>query len=338
MSWKDQLKGDPIPWLLEPSDPDVRHLALRDLLHLPAHSPELLDAKKQALMAGPIARILNKMEPEGYWVNPGAGYSPKFRSNVWMLLLLAQLGARMDMDERIARAVQYYLDNAVHPDGQISHDHLPSGTFDCLQGNMCFALLSLDCRDAKLDAAVDWMARTVTGDDMAPQNDKNARYHWHNHQCGPLFACSANGQKSCAWGAVKIMQAFGVLPSKKRTARIEAAIQAGVDFLFSVDLMKASWPTRSGTQPNPFWWKFGFPVFYYTDLLQAAEALVWLGYSKDKRLADTLEFIRDKQDDQGRWRQEQDYDSRTWLRFGRKNEPNKWVTLRALKVLQMIGS
>ena len=32
-----------------------------------------------------------------------------------------------------------------------------------------------------------------------------------------------------------------------------------------------------------------------------------------------------------------DYAGRTWLDFGAKKEPNKWVTLRALKVLKAVG-
>ena len=323
-----------IAWLLEPDEPGVRYLVLRDLMDGPADDAEFLEAQRKAYTTGPIANILNKMNPEGYWAKAGAGYSPKYRSTVWSLLMLAQLGARLDMDERLARAVDYYLAHAVHPDGQISHDHLPNGTFDCLQGNMCFALYSLGCRDEKLEAAFDWMARTVTGEGMGKQGDEKARYRWYTHQCGPLFACKANGGKSCAWGAVKIMHAFSLLPKEKWSKRIEQAIQAGVDFLFSVDLMKANWPSRDNAKPNQNWWKFGFPVFYISDLLQITEALARLGYGKDPRLKGTIEFIQSKQDEQGRWRLELDYTERSGMRFGKINQPNKWVTLRALRVLK----
>jgi len=32
MSWQNQLKGDSLSWLLESDSPDVRYLALRDLV------------------------------------------------------------------------------------------------------------------------------------------------------------------------------------------------------------------------------------------------------------------------------------------------------------------
>jgi hypothetical protein len=53
-------------------------------------------------------------------------------------------------------------------------------------------------------------------------------------------------------------------------------------------------------------------------------------------LANALEIIRNKQDSQGRWPLEYDYGGKTWVDFGPKKQPNKWVTLRALRVLNMI--
>ncbi len=47
-----------------------------------------------------------------------------------------------------------------------------------------------------------------------------------------------------------------------------------------------------------------------------------------------LEFVRSRQDEQGRWLQEYEYRGKTWLEFGEKKQPNPWVTLRALRVLK----
>ena len=125
------------------------------------------------------------------------------------------------------------------------------------------------------------------------------------------------------------MLAFGKWPKKKRTRLIDDAIHAGVDFLLSKDPAKADYPTRTGDKPSRNWWKFGFPVFYVTDLLQNVEALVALGYGKDPRLKSALALIQDKQDAQGRWAMDYDYTGKTWLNFGATKRPNQWVTLRA---------
>ncbi len=64
MSWQDQIKGDPLPWLLEDSDPGARYLALRDLLGGPEDGRELRQARAEAHAKGPIATILAAMEEE----------------------------------------------------------------------------------------------------------------------------------------------------------------------------------------------------------------------------------------------------------------------------------
>lgn len=77
------------------------------------------------------------------------------------------------------------------------------------------------------------------------------------------------------------------------------------------------------------------PVFYVTDLLQNVAALTALGYGADPRLQNALNIIRNKQDDDGRWALENTYT--TWVDFGHLKHPNKWVTLRALRVLKSVA-
>lgn len=350
------LDSNTLDWLLDPADPGARYLALRDLLRLPDDDPGLLTARADAHTNGPIARVLEAMHPEGWWEKPGPGYGPKYRSTVWALILLGQLGASAFEDRRVGIACRYYLDQALTPGGQLSAmaSGAPSGTADCLQGNMLRALLDLGYDDPRLDAAFEWMARSVTGEGVAPREDKRAAVRYFAGKCGPDFACGSNYGYPCAWGAVKVMMAFAALPVERRSPLITRAIERGLDFLFSVELTSAMWPaerfinralTTYDTYGNPVpgdpaykpsgnWWKFGFPVFYNTDLLQAAEALTGLGCAGDARLQPLLAYIASKREGQGRWALEYDYAGKTWGSYGEKRQPNKWVTLRALRVLQ----
>jgi hypothetical protein len=324
-------------WLLERKDPGPRYLALRHLMGLPVDDPELVAARLAAHAHGPIAAILEKMEPAGYWSKPGPGYFPKYFSTVWSVTLLAQLGASVHCDQRISRACAYVLKESLSDHGQFSMSGAPSGTIDCLQGNLCRALVELGYEDPRLELAYDWMARSVTGEGIAPSSEQAAPVRYYAGKCGPGFACGANEKKACAWGAAKVMCAFAAWPKAHRTPRINHAIQQGVDFLLGVDPATGGYPTGYTDKPSGNWWKFGFPVFYVTDILQIVEALVGLGYGADPRLANAIRLIRDKQDAQGRWALEYDYTSKTWVDFGRKKEPSKWVTLRALKALKEIG-
>lgn len=134
------------------------------------------------------------------------------------------------------------------------------------------------------------------------------------------------------------MLALGKWPPAQRTPIIRRAIQQGVDFLFSVDPAQATYPIGYGNKPSQNWWKFGFPIFYVTDLLQVVEALAALGHGYAPRLSRALALIREKQDANGRWALEYDYSGKGWVDFGAKKQPNKWVTLRALRVLKTIDA
>ncbi len=336
MAWQEQLKGDTLSWLLEENNPGVRYLTMRDLLDRQPADSDLLAAREMAHREGPIAAILKEMNTEGFWVNPGHGYLPKYYSTVWSLIMLAQLGARIEQDERIETACRYLCDQSLTANGQFSTTKTASGTVDCLQGNLLSAVLDVGFTDPRLDQAFEWMARSVTGDGVAPMEDKSAPLRYYSGKCGPGFACGSNNKLPCAWGAVKVMLAFSKLPQELRTPLIEQAIKTGAVFLLSVDPLSSEYPSGWNDKPSGNWWKFGFPIFYVTDLLQNIEALVRLGLGCDPRLENALDYIRDKQDAEGKWPLEYSYTSKTWVDFGVKKQPSKWVTYRAAWVLKQI--
>ena len=89
-----------------------------------------------------------------------------------------------------------------------------------------------------------------------------------------------------------------------------------------------------GTKPSRNWFKFGFPLFWVTDILQNLEVLTAFGYGGDPRLSAALDLVSSKQDEQGRWKMEYSYNGKTLVDIEEKGKPSKWVTLRALRVLK----
>ena len=322
-----------VDWLLEPGDPGVRYLALRDLCEQ-IDPAALRLARTAAHREGPIAQLLGEMLPQGTWCKDGPGYNPKYRSIAWSLIQLSQLGASIEEDERIGLACSYYLDHALKQGNKFSTNPAPSGTVDCLQGNMCLALTLLGCRDERLRLAYDWLARSQTGQGIAPNTSTEPGERYYAYKCGPGLTCGANGKTACAWGAVKVLLALAHIPLEWETDQTRLARRMAVDFFFTVDPITANYPQRIKGKPNRSWWKFGFPVFYITDLLQLVEALLAAGCAGDRRLEKSLAFIRDQADEQGRWNLEYDYNGKTWIEYGQKGQPSKWVTYRALKVLK----
>jgi hypothetical protein len=115
---------------------------------------------------------------------------------------------------------------------------------------------------------------------------------------------------------------------------MQAAIEQGKGFLLSRDPAVADYPFGRGNRPSTSWFKFGYPIGYITDVLQNLEVLIALGQVRDPRLANALELVVNKQDEQGRWSLEYSYNGKTFVDIEKKGQPGKWVTLRALRVLK----
>jgi hypothetical protein len=334
------LKGDPLPWLLDddPENPGVRYFTLSELMGLPPDDPEVVGARDAVMRSGPVPAILDAQEPEGYWVDPGPGYYPKYRGTVWSVIFLAQFGAD-GREPRVRVGCEYILDHTRSKYGGFSMDARPGGMIHCLAGNLAAALIDLGwLGDERLAEALDWLARSVTGRDIAPAEDRDAPVRYYRGgNSGPGFPCSANDHLPCAWGAVKVMLALGKVPEAERTPAVEEAIETGLEFLLSRDPAAADYPMGYATKPNRSWFKFGYPIAYVTDVLQNLEVLTALGYGDDPRLSRALDLLLSKQDDQGRWPLEYTYNGKTWVDVEERGRPSKWVTVRALRVLKGVG-
>jgi hypothetical protein len=335
--WGKDINGNPLDWLLEQDaeNPGPRYFALRDLCNLPEDHAEVVSARHAIMRNGPVPAILDAQETEGYWVKPGPGYNPKYRATVWSVISLAQLGADPD-DPRIRSACNYLLEHAVANTGAFSLTGTPSGTIYCLVGNLIAALIDLGQEnDPRLETATDWLARATTGEGMASAEDKKASPRYlKSGVSGPNFACSGNNGLPCAWGGLKAMRAFSRIPSSKRSPLIQKAIDVGVQFFFSRDPAQADYPMGWSEKPNRSWWKFGYPIFYISDMLEILEVLSTLGHGEEERLDAAYQLLIDKQDDQGRWPLEYTYNGKTWVDVEQKGKPSKWVTLRALRALK----
>ncbi len=319
---------DPLSWLLEPdpANPGVRYVALRDLLGCPAGDPELLQAQRDVMSQGPVPLILSHQNPDGSWTPRDGGY----QTTGAQVEFLAELGAD-PVDERVHRAGEYVLAHTLAVNEAFSYvtPPVPSKTVHCHNGMQAAALVRLGfADDPRLQAALDWQARMATGDLLPGQR------YYKSATTGPNFACAVNLAQPCAWGATKALRAFLAVPETQRSPALQAAIHTAADFLLSYDLSQAGYP-YTGKVSN-HWFKLSFPLSYWSDILETAEALVEAGYASDPRLAPSLNWLRHKQDPLGRWALEDTLNGKMWVDIEAKGQPSKWVTLRALHVLKAI--
>jgi hypothetical protein len=312
------MDGAALPWLLEPENPSARYLALTGLLERPADD-EQLAAARAAIPGWGVARaILDAQWPEGYWMRPGVGYSPRHKATTWQVIFLAALGS--PRTEAIDRACAYVLDHSRLPDGRFSAHKTARGAIACLNGNLLRAYLQLGYEDPRLEESLEALARMVLRD----------RFCCRFHAKIPLPAKMGDGLP-CAWGAVKALGALAGVPEARRSAAEVEAIQVGIEFLLSGDLARGVFP--QGAEPSARWHEFGFPPDGSCDLLEALEVLAQLGVARNPQIASGAEIVRSKRDAAGRWWLEHGTKN-TWGSFGRVGRANKWVTIRALQVLQ----
>jgi len=319
-----------IDWLLEKDNPSVRYFTLRYLLDRPDDDREVGAAQTAIMRSEPVRKILAAQKPEGYWLKPGPGYTPKYQSTVWQILFLAELGAD-GRNRQIRRGCEYLLEHAqaVHGGLSATANATPSGAIHCLDGNLIWATVSLGYGDdERVRRAVEWQAGAITGE--------NFDWFYASGTSGPGFRCAANMGQPCAWGAVKALRALANLPPKWRSSKVKKATTQAVEFILSQDLSKADYPYT--VRVSGEWFKFGFPLSYTSDVLEASLALAEAGYGRDPRLKRTIEVIVSKRDADGRWTLKHSLNGKMWADIEVKGKPSKWVTLRALRVLRAAGA
>ena len=328
---------DPLPWLLEIDDlnPGARYFALRELLEKTKNDPEVSAARQAVMSTGPVPIILQNQDPQGFWAKGGASYGPKYKGTLWTIIFLAQLGAD-GSHEQIHAGCEYVLTHYPAKEGGLSGNSQNSFLIHCMQGNIIAALIDLGwLGDERLERAVDWLARSISGEGIALNTEKKAPVRYlRSGNSGPGFLCSANDQLPCAWGAVKALLGLSKVPSDQRTPAVQRAIDMGLEFLLSRDPAMADYPMGYASKPSQSWFRFGYPLGYVTDVLQNLEVLTALGCGGDPRLQNGIDLLLSMQGKDGRWLMKYTYNGKTWVDIEEKHKPSKWVTLRALRVLK----
>ena len=287
------------------------------------------------MASDPIATILAAQSPDGWWIKPGGGYSPKYSGTVWSLIFLDQLGAD-GADERVQAACQYVLEHAQAPSGGFGWSGgvatpAPSTTAHCLNGNLLRALIGFGLLDdERVQASLAWQAAAITGE---------GEIQWYRSATsGPGFQCAVNEHLPCGRGAAKAVLALARVPAGRRTEAVQRALDTGIEFLLATDPATALYPMGWGnTKPNASWFKLGFPSGYVADVLQVMEGVSEAGRGGDPRLANAVDWLIGKQDGAGRWANQYRYERKMHIDIDRGRGPSRWVTLRAARVLKMVA-
>jgi hypothetical protein len=116
---------------------------------------------------------------------------------------------------------------------------------------------------------------------------------------------------------------------------VQRALERGAEVLLRYDLASAAYPYTGRVSAT--WFALGFPLSYWSDVLQTLTVLVALGYGQDPRLAAATDWLVRKQDAQGRWPLEHGLNGTMWVDIEQQGRPSKWITLRALRAFKALG-
>ncbi|HVN57166.1 MAG TPA: hypothetical protein VMT63_02610 [Bacteroidales bacterium] len=318
-----------IEWLLEEENPSVRYFTLTTLLGKDHNDREAVNARSAIMKSGIVPGILRAQGEGGTWEVPARFYTGKYRSTVWQLIILAEMGAD-GSDPRIKKACEFILENSRDREssGFSLNMSVKSGggrhseVIPCLTGNMIWSLLRLGFKnDKRVHDGIEWICRYQRCDDggVAPPAE------WPYDRFEICW-----GKHTCFMGVVKSLKALSAIEENDRPGTVKEKIRMLSEFLLMHNIYKKS--HEPGSVSKPGWLRLGFPLMYQTDILEILDILTDLRIH-DSRMNEALEKLKSLQDGQGRWKLQNTFNGKMIKDIEMKGEQSKWITLRALKVL-----
>jgi hypothetical protein len=309
--WMDLVARDPVPWLLDPSNPSVRFQTLRHIFGQPA---EAVEGEQARILAWkPVDHLRGHWDPYHFWGRVDEPYFGGPVGNVGTLYLLTQLG--VPRFPEIERTCEVLLIHGRHEDGIFS----PPG-----------------------DAAAPWLAYTGMvlqillhfgyGDHPAVQAAWLAAAR--RMEADPERLGCPLSDRICRAGAVKMLGALIHLPVDDRAIpqdapeRIDAMVGALCDYLLA---HVYDWEGEDAE-----WMLPRFPRYYDTDIVEFSHVIAHIlrrpgpASHRIAMMERVLQQMLTLQDESGRWLK-----MKTTPAFAeeRVTQPSRWLTFEAVHAL-----
>jgi len=326
MRWKEIIGQKTIDWLLGPENPSIRFWALQQLEDRPINDQEVRETQDVVMVTPCVKAILKAQKTEGNWGSYDNMYEPKYMATTHTLLLLAELGAKKT--PKIERSIEHlfmFQRNSGHflidlPKTEKGKASIVKDAC-CIDGNILYYLIHFgylnDERTQKLiDFQVDYHSDDVGGwKCRAFPIDKNTVY-----------------PENCYMGGVKMLRALSRIPKAQRSRDLNRIIKQEAEIILQNGIYRYLRNPDGSRKEKAGWKRFGFPLFYQSDVLEVLDILTELGV-KDRRMQDSIDLVIDSQID-GKWNLKNTYNGKMICEIDVKNKPSKWITLRAARMLK----
>jgi hypothetical protein len=298
--------NDPvIDWLLD-TDPSIRWQVMRNLTDTPA---EIVAAERSRVASegwGP--RLLDQQRPDGQWGDGVA--TPFWWSNLYTLLFLRDLG--LDPTSARARtAIDRVRSHVTWGPGFGDSPFFAGEVEPCINGRVvALGAYFGEPSDRLVDRLLS--EQLADGGWNCEAERGSVRSSFHTTIC-------------VLEGLLAFEQAFGA------ASAVTDARRRAHEYLLERRLLRR---LSTGEIIEPAWTEFAFPTLWHYDVLRALDYLRAAGVQPDARVEEAVATVLDRRQDGGRWLL--DVRHRNTLHeelAGTVGAPNRWMTLRALRVL-----
>jgi hypothetical protein len=295
-----------IDWLLD-ADASIRWQVMRDLTGAPA---EIVSAERTRVASeGWGARLLDQQRPDGQWGDGAA--TPFWWSNMYSLLFLRDLGLD-PAGERARAAIDRVRENVTWGPEFGNSPFFEGEVEPCINGRVVALGAYFGQRtDRLVDRLLSEQLEDGGWNCEAERGSVRSSFH--------TTICVLEG-------LLAFENAFGT-----RTPVREARRRAE-HYLLERRLLRR---LSTGEIIDSAWTRFGFPPLWHYDVLRALDYLRAAGVPPDERVAEGVSAVRSRRQSDGRWLLDVRYRDTLYEELaGPVGAPNRWITLRALRVLQ----
>lgn len=320
-----KTKDSVVAWLLD-SDPAIRWQVMRDLTHEPAD--RVVAERAKVATEGWGAAILAAQSESGTW--PGNDRFPEWVT-LRTLLLMRDMGldpASEQAKEAIARVranVQWLMNiskEELPKDEDISWWHKPFFVGEvepCINGRVVTigAYFGEDIRP---------LVDRLLGEQMADGG-------WNCGQEEGSTRGSFHTTINVLEGLLEFEHAKGADPA------VAVARHKGEEYLLARHLFRSLSTGKPiefdrKTEQPATWTQFSYPAGWRYDILRALDYLRAAEVAPDPRMSEAIRIVKSKSDVSGRWALGIVYPDEVVAEPGvAEGSPSRWVTLRALRVL-----
>ncbi len=300
-------------WLLS-GDVSIAFQTSRDLLGDDRRTVTAL--QKRIEHEGWGKRLLARRSPGGHW--GGGAYNPKWISTHYTLLELKEMGISPG-NQACRESVALLLESRVGEDGGINYARTVNFSDVCVNGMLLNMAAYFVPGSLRILPVLDYLLKCQLADGGWNCVYRTGAVHSSLHT------------------TVSVLEGFQCYlqsGTRQASAVIRKAIDGGVEFLLLHRMFRSH---RTGRIIRPDMVRLSFPCRWYYDILRGLECLRALGRPYDHRMEDAFTVLMSKRRPEGRWPLQAPHPGVVHFRMELVNQPSRWNTLRALRVLSHFG-